>query len=206
MKISYAITVCNEFEEIQKLLSFLKENKRKQDEIVILFDQKNGDKKVIDYLVEFNKFPNIQTWRGFFDDNFSKWKNLLTSYCTGDFIFQIDADEVPNKFLIEWLPDILEKTPELDIMAVPRINTVEGLTEEHIKKWGWRLDGEWVNFPDWQMRIYRNNDKIKWVNKVHEVLEGFETYGSLPPEERYCLYHHKDIKRQEKQNAYYDTL
>ena len=39
MKISYAITVCNEFLEIQKLVPFLLDNKRQQDEIVILYDQ-----------------------------------------------------------------------------------------------------------------------------------------------------------------------
>ena len=43
MKISYAITVCNEFIEIQRLLHFLLKHKRYQDEIVILFDKANGD-------------------------------------------------------------------------------------------------------------------------------------------------------------------
>jgi hypothetical protein len=41
MKISYAITVCNELVEIQRLLPFLIENKRKQDEIVIFYDSNN---------------------------------------------------------------------------------------------------------------------------------------------------------------------
>jgi hypothetical protein len=40
MKITYAITVCNELEEITNLLNFLIKNKRKEDEIVILFDKK----------------------------------------------------------------------------------------------------------------------------------------------------------------------
>ena len=38
MKISYAITVCNEFYEIQRLVHFLLRTKRSQDNIVILFD------------------------------------------------------------------------------------------------------------------------------------------------------------------------
>ena len=50
MKISYAITVCNEFVEIQKLMSFLLENKRDKDEIVVLYDQKNGHEGVEEYL------------------------------------------------------------------------------------------------------------------------------------------------------------
>jgi hypothetical protein len=43
MRISYAIPVCNEIEEIRKrLLEFLIATKRRQDEIVILVDEQNG--------------------------------------------------------------------------------------------------------------------------------------------------------------------
>ena len=38
MKISYAITVCNELKEIKRLIGYLVEGKRREDEIVILFD------------------------------------------------------------------------------------------------------------------------------------------------------------------------
>jgi len=50
MKISYAVTVCNELVEIQRLLPFLIENKRQEDEIVIFYDSNNGTKGVEDYL------------------------------------------------------------------------------------------------------------------------------------------------------------
>ena len=208
MKISYAITVCNEFTEIQKLLPLLLENKRVQDEIVILYDSKNGDSEVLEYLLKFNKLPNVQTWRGLdFDGNFSKWKNLLTSYCDGDYIFQIDADEIPTVELINLLPDLLDSNKEVDVLLVPRINTVEGLTQEHIQKWGWKVDEkDRVNFPDYQWRIWKNKPEIKWINKVHERLNGFKNYSMLPALPLYCLEHPKDIKKQEKQNKYYETL
>jgi hypothetical protein len=208
MKISYAITVCNEFLEIQKLLPFLLENKRVNDEIVILFDQKNGDPEVLNYLLKFNKLPNVQTWRGFeFDGHFANWKNKLTEYCSGDYIFQIDADEIPHKNLIDNLPALLEANYTVDMFRVPRVNTVEGLTEEHTKKWRWSVNEKgWVNWADWQMRIYRRHPDIKWVNKVHEVLDGFKVHGMLPMEEEWALYHPKTIERQEKQNNYYNTL
>tara|TARA_R110000803_G_scaffold33760_2_gene73893 strand:- start:1309 stop:1935 length:627 start_codon:yes stop_codon:yes gene_type:complete len=208
MKISYAITVCNEFLEIQKLIPFLLENKRIKDEIVILYDSKNGDKEVLNYLLKFNKLPNVQTWRGFdFDGHFANWKNKLTEYCDGDYIFQIDADEFPNQALIENLPTILESNPDNEVYLVPRVNTVEGLTDEHIQIWGWNVnDKGWVNWPDYQWRIWKNKPKIKWKNKVHEVLDGHKSYAALPAQEELALYHPKDIKKQEKQNAYYNTL
>lgn len=208
MKISYAITVCNEYEEIQKLVTFLKENKRVQDEVVILYDQKNGDERVAEWLTKMNIYPNIQFWRGlWFEGHFADWKNKLTSYCTGDYIFQIDADEMPHKYLIDTLPEILEGNQDLEVLLVPRVNTVEGLTMEHIKKWGWHVDiNGRVNWPDYQWRIWKNKPEIKWVNKVHERLEGFKTYAPLPAEQSLALYHPKDIARQEKQNSYYETL
>ena len=205
MKISYAITVCNELEEVKRLVNFLLSNKREQDEIVILFDKQNGSQEVRQYVSDLPK--QITVKRDKFQGHFADWKNLLTSYCTGDFIFQIDADEVPCTPLIESLPYILEINQELDVLLVPRVNTVEGLTQEHIQKWGWNINSEgWVNWPDFQWRIYRNSPEVKWVNKVHERLEGFKSYTTLPMEEDYSLYHPKTIERQERQNIYYDTL
>ena len=65
----------------------------------------------------------------------------------------------------------------------------------------------WVNWPDYQWRIWKNTPEIKWVNKVHERLDGFKTYAQLPADtEAMALYHPKTIDRQIKQNAYYDTL
>ena len=207
MVISYAITVCNEKKEIKKLIDFLLHNKRKQDEIVILYDQKNGDEEIATMLTKFNKLPNVQFWRGFFEGHFADWKNKLTEYCKGDYIFQIDADEVPHESLIVSLPSILNSNPNVDVYLVPRVNTVEGLTIEHQLKWRWNVnENGWVNWPDFQWRIWKNKPEIKWKNKVHEVLEGHKEFATLPAEEIFALYHPKDIARQEKQNAYYDTL
>jgi hypothetical protein len=213
MKISYAITVCNELEEVKRLVNFLLSNKQKEDEIVILVDiSKEGNGKLRGWLNETKqslilKGDPIKIHEDKFQGHFANWKNLLTLYCTGDYIFQIDADEIPCTPLIESLPSILESNPELDVLLVPRVNTVQGLTQEHIQKWGWNVNSEgWVNWPDFQWRIYRNTSEVRWVNKVHERLEGFKTYTTLPMEENYSLYHPKTIERQERQNNYYDTL
>lgn len=207
MKISYAITVCNEFIEIQRLINFLLKNKRSKDEIVILYDEQNGDPEIEFYLRSHSVNNEFNWYKGEFQNHFADWKNKLTQYCSGDYIFQIDADEIPSEYLVSILPTILESNVEIDVYLTPRINTVEGITPEHIQKWGWRVDeNNWINFPDFQWRIYKNDPKIKWMNKVHEKLEGFKTYATLPTQEEFSLYHPKDIKRQEKQNNYYNNL
>jgi hypothetical protein len=105
------------------------------------------------------------------------------------------------------LEEILDSNSDKDMIVVPRINIVNGITNEHIQKWGWQVnDKGWVNFPDYQTRIYKNSEKIGWVNKVHERIVGYENYSNFPSYEVYCIKHIKDIKRQEKQNDYYNTL
>jgi len=206
MKISYAVTVCNEFKEIQKLIPYLLDNIRPEDEIVILYDSKNGDEKVEEYLRAKSVNPTYSWHSGEFDGHFADWKNKLTDLCNGDYIFQIDADEIPNKELIENLPQILEMN-SVDVILVPRVNLVDGLTDEYIKKWNWNVDDKGrVNWPDPQWRVYKKSESIRWINKVHEKLDGYDTISNLPWVEELSLFHHKDIDKQIKQNDYYDTL
>ena len=207
MKISYAVTVCNEFIEIQRLVHFLLQHKRIQDNIVILYDEVNGDSEVETFLRTHSVNGEFSWHKGIFDRHFADWKNKLSSFCTGDYIFQIDADEIPNENLIQVLPEVLAENEEIDVFLVPRVNTVEGLTPEHIQKWRWRVNDEgWVNWPDYQWRIWKNKPEIKWVNKVHERLDGFKTYTAMPDVEYFALNHPKTIEKQEKQNNYYNTI
>ena len=209
MKISYAITVCNEHKEINKLLTFLFEHKRKQDQVVVHVDKENGIREVIDICEQYESKPldEYKLHEHSLNKNFAAYKNYLNKQCDGDWIFQIDADEIPNEYLIEALPFILEANEDTEAFWVPRVNTVAGITENHIQKWGWRVDDQgWVNFPDWQMRIYRNSEDIYWIKPVHEQLKGYTKFANLPAEEKFALYHPKDIGRQEKQNQLYETI
>jgi hypothetical protein len=204
MRISYAIPVCNELEEIQKLIPFLLENRGLYDEIIVLYDNINGDEKVLEYICSHS--GSVIVHGSDFNGHFADWKNELTSLCTGDYIFQIDADEIPHKTLMENIHQIIEMN-DVDVILVPRVNTVVGLTQQHIQKWGWSVnENGWVNWPDPQWRIYRNVENIKWENKVHEKLTGYKTISNLPIIEELSLYHKKTIHRQEKQNEYYDTI
>ncbi len=144
---------------------------------------------------------------GEFKNHFADWKNKLSEYCSGDYIFQIDADEIPTEILLDYLPKVLEDNPDNEVYLVARVNTVSGLTQDHINEWRWNVDDEErVNWPDYQWRIWKNKPEIKWINKVHEKLQGFKTYAPLPAHKDLALYHPKTIERQEKQNKYYSTL
>jgi hypothetical protein len=206
MQISYAITVCNEIEELTKLLNFLQNTIREEDEIVIQYDEQSVTQDVLEYLDIMKKMHGY-TIVGFpLNKDFATFKNNLKSHCTKDYIFQIDADEIPNETLVRWLSDVLDDNP-VDVVFVPRVNTVEGLTQQHIDKWRWRVDERgWVNFPDYQLRIYKKTDEITWMNKVHETLTGYTTFSNFPSEEEWSLYHPKEIQRQEKQNKFYETI
>ena len=206
MKISYAITVCNEETEIQRLVTFLLKHKQLQDEIVITYDASNGSTGVEEYLRSHSVNGEFN-WHPFeFDGNFSDLKNHTKKMCSGDYIFHLDADEIPHEVLMEQLHTILEMN-SVDLVWIPRVNTVKGLTEEHIKKWGWRVTQKgWVNYPDYQARVFLNSTEIKWVKPVHEIIEGCKTYSHLPPHEELSLYHPKSIGRQEKQNRLYDGI
>jgi len=211
MKISFAITVCNELEEIKTLIPFLLENKRVEDEIVILVDTSKEDNgELRGWLNETKqslilKNDPIKIHEDKFQGHFANWKNILNSHCVGDYIFQIDADEMISEYMVKHLHEILEMNKQVDLIFVPRINTVNGLTEEHVKQWGWKVNEKgWVNFPDAQGRVFRKG--MSWYGKVHERIIGGQKFSSLPLDEEYCIQHHKTIKRQEKQNNLYSTI
>ena len=202
--ISYAITACNEHVELDRLLKQLTEHIRFEDEIVIQIDSLNATMEVMAVLAKYHdKIHNSISFALMGD--FGSFKNNLKQHCTKDYIFQIDADEFLSEELILSLPQILEMNPDVELYAVPRINTVEGLTQEHIQKWGWYVNQDgWVNYPDYQTRVLKNIPEIKWINKVHERLVGAKEIVPLP--EGYDLIHPKTIERQEKQNNFYNLL
>jgi hypothetical protein len=208
MKISYAITCFNEIEETKRLTQFLFENIRPQDEVVILMDSKGPD-KMWDYLLSIESKLGV-LMRSQFNNDFAEWKNRLSAGCWGDYIFNIDADEMPSLHLIDNLPSMLENN-NIDLAWVPRINTLIGDEDEiksYVKSQRWSMnDKGWINWPnDYQGRIYRRDPNISWSGKVHEKIEGHKTFAYCPSEEHWSLYHPKTLNRQIKQNELYSKL
>ena len=219
VKISYGITVYNEYKELDNLLDHLSKHIREEDEVVVTRDiSKVGTgvfepefhalEKVLEKYEyhDFFKPRQLKVTTFHFRKDFSKLKNYTKDQCSGDYIFHIDADEIPNEVLLEQLPTILDIN-DTDLVWVPRINIVNGITDWHMKHWGWKKSEQgWINFPDYQARIFRNTEDIEWVRPVHEMISGCKTYSHLPPHEELTLKHEKDINRQEIQNKLYEDI
>ena len=201
MKISYGITVHNEVDELNKLLEVLLDGIDEEDEIVICVDGNNESvKNIID---KYSIDSRIIDYNRKLDGNFADHKNSVIEKSSGDYIFHIDADEYPNEILLQQLKQILEMN-DVDLVWIPRVNTVDGFTQEDVQKWGWRISEKgWVNYPDYQARVFRNDEKIRWTRPLHEFITGCKTYAHLPPHEELSLYHPKTKEKQENQNQFY---
>ena len=206
MKISYGITVHNEADELNKLLPILIHKTDEEDEIVICDDYSDDETQFViqSWTQQYGHTKTIKVYQRKLDGNFSAQKNSVIEKSSGDYIFHIDADEYPNEILIQQLKPILEMN-DVDLVWIPRVNTVEGMTFHHIQKWGWRVDeNNWVNYPDYQARVFRNREDIRWTRPLHEYITGCKTYAHLPPQEELSLYHPKTIQKQEQQNMFYN--
>ena len=206
ISLSYAILTHNEDKSLKQLLDFLIEHKDEEDEIVILDDYSDNPKtvEILDFYV--SAYDIVYEQRELLQD-FANQKNYLNRMCSGDYIFNIDADELLSKTFMENIKEVLESNPSIDLYWLPRINTVSGITQEHIQKWGWQVNEKgWINFPDPQSRLYKKRPNIRWERPVHERIVGYREHTFFPQEKEWAIIHHKEIKKQEQQNNFYETI
>lgn len=257
MAITFAVTVCTEHEELKRLLEILDGEYQPGDQLLVQWDQLLVSDEVRavleDHKPDVDKYVRYQAM---LYNDFATFKNTIFEHATGDWIFQLDADEYPSVELIRNLRPILEENKDTDVLLVPRVNLVEGITLKHVKEWGWNvqkiddpifrreIDGDdlpletlellqkyslidgvvqssgpggsmvtkyfyhepVINYPDYQWRLYQNKPYIRWVNRVHERLNGFNTYAALPSMLEYSLFHPKTIRKQEMQNDKYSKI
>lgn len=207
MKLSYVIGVHNELTEMTELLDFLLPRIDAEDEILIQCDSDSVTDAVKQFVTIQEKLhESIRVIEFPLNKDFASFKNNMIKESKGDYVFNLDPDETPHEYLLYYIKEILESN-SVDVIYIPRWNEVKGLTTSDIQKWRWKVDYKnRVNFPDYQMRIFKNTDEIEWKNKVHETITGFNTFSNLPAEEQWCLYHIKDISRQRQQNDFYETI
>jgi hypothetical protein len=251
--ISFGILACNEYIELDTLLEHLTNCIINTDnEIVIVTDKDNTSKEVNDVIDKYirKSYDNgvtylIHYYSQSLNKDFSQQRNYLNCLCNGDYIFQIDSDEMISKEFIDYLPTMLEANLNVDVFDVPRINIVKHLELDDVVRWGWHISKHdkyivtdninnlypkelellkvynliinafydeitysipVINFPDNQKRLFKNKPEIKWKNKVHETLSGYETHTQLPTDDLFCLTHIKSIERQRKQNDFYTQI
>lgn len=228
MTISYCVAVHNEHAELNLLLQQLAAHLRENDEVIIQGDQGKVTNEVISVLHNYSKDKRFTYIEYPLRKDFATFKNNMVKQAKCDYVFLLDADEFPPTLLLSNLEFILESNQAVDLIYLSRVNVVQGLTNQHIKKWKWKVDlaniegSEFqtvlkdkygitthqisiVNFPDKQGRVWKNHNGIKYVNSVHEQLVGFSTYADMAFELDYSIFHVKGIQRQEHQNAFYET-
>lgn len=202
--ITFAITVADEEAEFSRLLDSLSPYLLEGETILVLADEK----KVTPKIIEICKQRSIEQYFFDFRGNFSEFKNEILKKASTNYIFQIDADEQIPPSLVVTLR-LLAAKGEYDCYAIPRINIVRGITEDHLIKYGWRINERgWIQFPDFQVRFFKNNGRIRWEGKVHEQIIGYEKIAGIQsdPIENFCILHVKDILKQEKQNLLYEKI
>ena len=210
--LSYLITVHNETKTLKNLLEKLDHYiDSERDEIVILDDfSDNEETRKILSAASYRDY--VRLYQHALDRNYGGHKNYGTELCKKQWIFQLDGDECPSVTLLINIKPIIDENPEIELFAIPRINDFRGVSHEHAKQWGWRLTPSptfsnrlIVNWPDFQGRCYKNiPTRIKWDRRLHEKLEGYTKFASLPEDEEFAIYHDKTIETQIKTNQRYN--
>lgn len=203
----YAITVCNEADELRKLLTLLSQYKREGDTILVQKDQNHVSAEVLTVLDQFAELVDHQVIFPLNDD-FASFKNNLLKNTSSDYIFQLDADELPSPYLLEHIHSIIAQNPQVEAFRLPRINLIRQ-ENQSLPVWT-DMDGiapsEYYHFPDYQYRIFKHIPSIYWHKRVHEVIIGYKTYSLLPKDAKYAILHAKYQSKQEKQLRYYSEL
>jgi hypothetical protein len=196
MSITYAITINDELNSVKRLMHTLSECKEKDSEIIAVHcysqteDMANPTHiEIKDYLLN-----NTDTYCDYkFDNNVADLKNYIISLSTKDYIFLLDADEYLTTQTLALWNNVIKNEPQYDVFWTPRVNIVEDLTKNDIEKLGLKVNEKnWINWPDNQPRIFKNNGKVKWTMKEKSYrLLGVEKSGSLTADPRLATINRK---------------
>ena len=194
VRLTYSIQVCNESRELFSLLNFIVKVKDEEDNIHVVVDTNNITEKVEKVLAHFSE--NITLFRRPFDD-FCKNSQFHADSATGDYVFGVDADEMPQEMLIKSIKNIIEQSGA-EIITIPRINIHPGATREFIEQSKFNVNEVgFINWPDYQTRIYKKCDHITWTDELHTKLTGTDKIVGLQADPKLALWHIKSIEKQE---------
>jgi glycosyltransferase involved in cell wall biosynthesis len=188
---------------LDKLLNKLISSKKENQEIVLV-DDYSDNQITIEIINKYKSYVNFFQHK--LEKNYGAHKNFGIEQCKGEWIFQLDADEVPTDGLLENINLIIESNSSSEVLWLPRLNYFVGVTEQDIQMWGWKLHDGMVNFPDYQSRVYKNSPHIRYQRRLHEKVEGFKSYVFIPPQKDYAIIHEKTIEKQRQTNINYNKL
>jgi len=189
MKVSYLITCCTETKTLENLLyrvfGAIDEH---NDEIILLIDSKHPivlddiyptdgsiKEETASIIYNYSNYKNVKIISHPLENNYGTHKNFGIENCKGDFIFQIDGDELPTENIIgKNLHTIIENNPDIEAFAVPRINDFKGVTQEHAKRWGWRLTPSTSIIHE--KTIDTNSEEYKFLKNEGYILEETEIH------------------------------
>jgi len=169
--ISYLVTTKNTGQELKILLDRL--NKYSQNNECIILDDYSDDTNTLQVLdvVSNNNFFKIHKHK--LDRNYSEHKNYGKNQCKGEYIFQIDDDEMPSETLLESLNELIELNNDVDLFWIPRINIFLGVDDIESKKWGWRLTKipelvkeKIIDDQSYEYKFLKNNGYILEETKI----------------------------------------
>jgi glycosyltransferase involved in cell wall biosynthesis len=211
--ISFLVTCKNETWELENLLYILAAHVacNASHEIIVLDDYSDNE-ETKNILQKYGNHCGVEIYYHHLAGDFAAHKNTGTDYCRGSHVLQIDADEYPSPFLLANLDEIVNANLEVDLFRIPRVNIVRDMTEMDARQWGWKTYSltEFPGLPiinwenDFQSRLYRKIDRIRWHKKLHETIVGYQSVATLPLEVDYALIHDKTISRQRAQNLFYN--
>lgn len=201
MFLSYLITTHNEVDSLDKLLSKLCSAIKKENQEIVVIDDYSTNLETLNVLDKYSDYIILIQHK--LNNHYGNHKNFGIDNCRGEWILQIDADEYPTDLLLENIELILEQNKDNDVIWLPRCNKFSGVTDEDINRYGWKMYEGMVNFPDYQSRLYKNKPSIRHRKRLHERVEGYESYTMIPPQTDYALVHEKTIEQQRKSNDFY---
>jgi glycosyltransferase involved in cell wall biosynthesis len=209
-KVSYLVTCSTETDTLERLLTRIV-SILGDDQLLILQDESSKSEDTDEIIKIYFDDHRVGLYAHPLNKDYGGHKNYGIEKCKGDWIFQIDGDEMPPESLLgENLHALIDSNPSIEAYAMPRINAWHGLTPEHAKQWGWGLDMSptygrlRAAWPDYQWRLFKNAPHIRFQKRLHERIEGFKSYAGLPTEEEWALYHDKTIETQVKTNLRYN--
>lgn len=131
-----------------------------------------------------------------FANHFADQRNFALEHCRAEWVFELDADEIPSTPLLAGLRDIASDAEKSgnDCVGLVRLNVIDDALVASPGHLG----------LDYQYRLH--NRRCHWRGAVHEEIAGYRARFEQPWHDGHFLIHDKKSGRHVERNAFYRTL